>query len=93
MGIEYSLRFAGADADRVIALLRRLPGVREAAPPGGSFDLGGEPSGGGWPAATVVVEEGGAYFCDHCGGTGPEHLGVVVAWLVGEFGPVTVDEL
>jgi hypothetical protein len=94
MGIEYALRFAEADPGRVAALLRSLPTARELPPPyQQQVGLGGDPSGGGWPAATVMAEAGGAYFCDHCGGMGPEYLGVVVAWLVGEFGPVTVSEL
>jgi hypothetical protein len=88
MGIEYALRFDAPDSDRVAALLRRLPGVREM--PDQRFDLG--PSVDGCPTATVMAEPGGAYFCDNCGGGGPEQLGVV-AWLVGEFGAVIVSEL
>jgi hypothetical protein len=89
MGIEYAIRFDVSDGDRVAARLRRLPDVRER--PDKRFDLG--PAADGWPTATVTVEPGGAYFCDHCGGGGSEQLGVVVAWLVGEFGPVTVSDL
>jgi hypothetical protein len=93
MGIEYMLRFASTDPDRVAALLRRLPTARELPPPyQQQVGLGGGPPDE-WPAATVMAEADGVYFCDHCGGTGREHLGVVVAWLVGAFGAVTVSEL
>ena len=93
MGIEYKLRFAAAESDRVAALLRRLPTARELPPPyHEQVGLGDGPPDE-WPAATVVAEADGVYFCDHWGGTGPAHLGVVIAWLVSEFGPVTVSEL
>ena len=93
MGIEYKLRFAAPDPDRVAALLRRLPTARELPPPDQhQVGLGGG-SPDEWPAATVMAEADGVYFCDHCGGTEPEHLGVVVAWLVEEFGEVTVSEV
>ena len=92
MGIDYKLRFA--TPDRVAALLRRLPTARELPPPyQHQVGLGGGASADGWPAATVMAEADGVYYCDHCGGAGPEHLGVVIAWLAGEFGAVTVSEL
>ena len=88
------MRFAAPDPDRVAALLRRLPTARELPPPyQQQVGLGAGVSINEWPAATVMAEADGVYFCDHCGGTWPEHLGVVVAWLVGEFGEVTVSEL
>lgn len=77
MGIEYALRFAAPEAERVASLLRRLPTARELPPP--HQDQVGLGDG---PEATVAAEAGGAYFCDHCGGRGTEYLGVVVAWLV-----------
>lgn len=90
MGIEYSLKFANADQVRVTALLRSLPGARERE---SWFDLGLSDNPDDWPTATVRADPEGAYFVDNFGGGGPEQLGVVVAWLVGEFGPVTVEEL
>lgn len=94
MGVEYQLRFATSDPDRVAAFIRSLPTARELPLPyHRQVGLGTGASADEWPAATVAAEADGVYFCDHCGGTGPEHLGVVVAWLVGEFGPVTVSEL
>jgi hypothetical protein len=93
MGIEYMLKFADPDPARVAALLRSLPGAREKPPPDPWFDLGVTENPDDWPTATVQADAEGAYFVDHCGGGGPEQLGVVVAWLVGEFGPVTVVEL
>jgi hypothetical protein len=44
------------------------------------------------PDASVQAEPYGAYFCVF-GGHGREILGLVVARLVSEFGPVTVAEL
>jgi hypothetical protein len=89
MGIEYGLRFHAADPDVVAAVLRRLPAAREA--PTLRFEVGVQ--AGEWPQATVQVEAGGVYFCDHCGGTGRALLGEVVARLVSAVGPVTVEEL
>ncbi|MBN9520675.1 hypothetical protein J0H58_19515 [bacterium] len=92
MGIEYHLKFDNPGPSRVAALLRSLPGAREK-PPHPWFELGVTADPGDWPTATVQADPEGAYFVDNCGGGGPEQLGVVVAWLVGEFGPVTVTEL
>lgn len=98
MGIEYSLRFSAPDADAVAALLRSLPGATASSPvgggpPGHQFDLGADPAGQDWPAATVQVEPDGAYFCSYGGEPGRAYLGEVVAALVSYFGPVTVEEL
>jgi hypothetical protein len=90
MGIEYSLKFADPDPARVTALLRSLPGARERE---SWFDLGVTPDPADWPTATVQADPAGAYFVDNCGGGGPEQLGVVVVWLIGEFGAVNVEEL
>jgi len=57
------------------------------------FDLGGCAAAGNVPLAMVQVEQYGAYFCDHCAGSGRELLGAVVARLVSRFGAVTVEEL
>ena len=91
VGIEYRLRFEAPDAQAVAVVLRRLPAAREATPPGSRFDLG--VAGSDRLQATVEVEPGGAYFCDHCGGSGRELLGEVVAGLASVFGAVTVEEL
>jgi hypothetical protein len=91
MGIEYGLRFNAPDAEAVAAVLRRLPGVREVTTPDHRFDLG-VGSDEGWPEATVMVDEAGAYFCDHCGKGGRALLGEVVASLVSAFGAVTIEE-
>jgi hypothetical protein len=93
MGIEYSLRFNAPDAEAVAEELRRMPGVREVATPHHGFEFREGVAEGDWPHATVMVEPGGAYFCDHCGGTGRAWLGAVVATLASSFGPVTVEEL
>ena len=91
MGVEYQLRFTAPDAAAVADVLRRHPAARESAPPGLRFEFGS--AGGGRPEATAEVEAGGAYFCDHCGGSGRALLGEVVARLVSAFGAVTVEEL
>lgn len=91
MGIEYRLRFESTDGEEVADVLRRLPAVRAGTPPGNQFDLGD--AGHDWPQATVEVEPGGVYFCDHCGGAGRALLGEVVARLTSAFGIVTVEEL
>jgi len=91
MGIEYHLRFTASDAIDVAEVLRRHPEAREIAPPSLRFEFGS--AGEGWPQATVQVEAGGVYFCDHCGGSGRALLGEVVARLVSAFGTVTVEEL
>lgn len=89
MGIEYTLRFSASDPEAVAEELRRLPTAREVSPPSHRFDFGV----GDLPQATVQVEPGGAYFCDHCSGPGRALLGEVVARLVSAFGVVSVDEL
>jgi hypothetical protein len=91
MGIEYRLRFAAPDAETVAAELRRLPAAREVPAQAHRFDLG--LGAADLPQATVQAEPGGAYFCDHCGGTGRALLGEVVARLVTAFGPVSVEEV
>src|SRR5262245_37798470 len=83
VGFEYRLRFAVPDSSAVAAVIRRLPEVREAIPPGSGFDFGH--AGGGWPQATVQVETGGIYFCDHCSPGGGAVLGNLVAALVSAF--------
>ena len=88
LGIEYRLTFEAPNAEAVAAVLRRLPASRESDAEPGRFDLGESE----WPEAVVQVEQGGAYYCDNCGGRGRELLGVVVARLVAVFGPVTVTE-
>ena len=91
MGIEYRLRFEAPDVEAVADVIRRLPAARAATPPGNRFDLGD--ASHDWPEATVVVELGGVYYCDHCGGSGRALLGEVVARLASAFGVVTVEEL
>jgi len=93
MGIEYRLQFSAPDPETVAAVLRRVPGARESPPPDRRFEIGGDETKQEWPWATVQVEAGGAYFCNHCGGPGRALLGEVVARLVASFGPVVVDEL
>jgi hypothetical protein len=93
MGIEYRLQFSSSGAEAVAAVLRRLPAAREASSPSHKFELGPGATERDWPQATVQVEPGGVYFCDHCGGTGRALLGEVIARLVSAFGVVTVDEL
>jgi hypothetical protein len=91
VGIEYRLRFEAPDGEAVANVLRRLPAARAATPPDNRFDLGD--ASHDWPQATVEVEPGGVYFCDHCGGSGRVLLGEVVALLASVFGVVTVEEL
>jgi hypothetical protein len=91
MGIEYRLRFEAPDGEAVADVLRRLPAACAANPPRSRFDLGD--AGQNWPQATVEVEPGGVYFCDHCGGSGQALLGEVVARLASAFGVVIVEEL
>lgn len=43
------------------------------------------------PDASVAVESGGVYFCDH-GGKGRDYLGRVVAALISYCDQVTVQE-
>jgi hypothetical protein len=91
VSIEYRLRFEAPDGEAVADVLRRLPAARAATPLGNRFDLGD--AGHDWPQATVEVEPGGVYFCDHCGGSGRALFGEVVARLASAFGVVTVEEL
>jgi len=91
MGIEYRLRFDAPDAAAVAAVLRRVPGASKAHAQEDSIDLVATPFG--QPQATVQAEPGGAYFCDHCGGSGRALLGEVVAHLASAFGAVIVEEL
>lgn len=91
MGIEYRLRFVAPNPAAVAEVLRRHPEARDAEPPGSGFEYGF--TAGDWPQASASVEAGGAYFCDHCGGSGRAILGELIAKLVSAFGPVTVEEL
>jgi hypothetical protein len=87
MGIEYTLRVTEPDEERIVALIRLLPEVREM--PGQGFEVG--PFGGGWPTASVSPDTDGVYFIDY--GGGHELLDQLVALLTEAFGPVTVEEL
>lgn len=91
MGIEYQLRFDAPDAASVAEVLRRHPTACDGDPPGVRFEFGS--TGEGWSEATAVIEGGGLYFCDHCGGLGLAVLGGVIVRLASAFGPVTVEEL
>ncbi|MEI7425036.1 MAG: hypothetical protein WCK10_02875 [Candidatus Staskawiczbacteria bacterium] len=90
--MEYKIRFRFPDTASVTAFLHRLPMVGEA--PGASNDFEFREAGntGSMPDASAHVVPDGLYFCDH-GGQGEQFLGVVVACLVSEFGPVTVADL
>lgn len=91
MGVEYRLRFVAPDVAAVADVLRRHPEARGGDPPGLRFEYGS--AAGGRPQATAQVETDGAYFCDHCTGSGRAVLGELVARLASAFGPVTVEEL
>jgi hypothetical protein len=93
MGIEYRIQFSFPNTETVVAEIRRIPWARQSSSSALEFELRLEESDKNWPDATVVVEAGGVYFCDHCGGSGRKVLGEVVARLVSAFGPVTLDEL
>lgn len=90
MGTEYTLRFAHTGADFVASVLRRIPMKCELSEEGG-FEFRAPDNTGNMPDATAIVEANGLYFCDH-GGAGRHVLGVIVAGLVSEFGPVTVAD-
>jgi hypothetical protein len=92
MGIEYKLRFAFPDAASVVSVLRRLPIVREVRRTKTVFEFHAAGNNGSMPDALAHIEQDGLYFCDN-GGSCREFLGVVVACLVNEFGPVTVADL
>lgn len=91
MGIEYKLQFAHSNPAGVASVLRRLPMVREMSGHTGEFELRAMETTGTMPDATAHIEPDGLYFCDH-GGSGRQFLGIVIAQLVGEFGPVTVGD-
>lgn len=93
MGIEYKLRFSTVDPEAVAKELRLLPEVREVSQSRHWFDLGCRAPDQDRPQATIEIEPGGVYFCDHCGGQGRMWLDNVVARLVAAFGPVTVEEV
>ena len=93
MGIEYSLGFAAPSSEAIADVVRRLPAVRELHAPDHRFVLGLDESVSDWPEATVIMETGGLYFCDHCGGGGQAAINVVVAAMTSAFGPVAVEEL
>jgi hypothetical protein len=91
MGIEYKMQFTHTGTESVASILRRLPMVREVPADEGKFELRAGETQGTMPDATACVEPDGLYFCD-CGGAGRQLLGVVIARLVSEFGPVTVAD-
>ncbi|WP_020469660.1 hypothetical protein [Zavarzinella formosa] len=86
MGIEYTLQVDPPDPARILPLIRRLPELQETEE---GFNVG--PFGSGWPSASLSLNPLGVYFCDYAR-TGTL-LGLLVAWLAGEFGSVTVSEL
>ncbi|WP_020474498.1 hypothetical protein [Zavarzinella formosa] len=86
MGIEYTLRVDPPDPARILPLIHRLPEIQETEQ---GFNVG--PFGGGWPSASLALDPQGVCFCDYAR-TGTQ-LGLMVAWLAGEFGRVTVEEL
>ncbi|WP_165228174.1 hypothetical protein [Aquisphaera insulae] len=90
MGVEYRLRFAHTDGDVVASVLRRLPQLRALASPG-AFELRLAGPSEGPPDASLQVEPCGVCFCWY-GVAGREFLGTVIARLVSEFGPVTVED-
>lgn len=90
MGIEYTIRFDAPDTASVEGVLTRLHLVAEPKPYSG-FEYRKDAASPGMPDATVRIECGGLYFCDH-GGFGTEFLGCLLASLISSFGPVTVSE-
>ena len=92
MGMEYKLRFGFPDAESVNSVLRRMPMVREMPRATIDFEFRSANNADSMPDASAHVEQDGLYYCDH-GGMGRQFLGVVIATLVGEFGPVTVADL
>jgi hypothetical protein len=91
VGVEYQLHFNAPDCESVATQLRRrFSGAIEPSPGRFEFEVDDSP---GWPSATLVIEPTGAYFCDHCGGSGRAMLGQVIALFTSSFGAVTVMEL
>ena len=92
MGTEYTLRFQSPSETATETELRRIPGAAVRTKPSLAIEYRREMSNiEAMPDATVQVEGGGLYFCDH-GGFGREYLGLVIARLVGAFGLVQVEE-
>ncbi|WP_020474650.1 hypothetical protein [Zavarzinella formosa] len=83
MGIECTLRVDAPDPARILLLIQRLPEVRETEH---GFAVGSY--GGGWASASLSLDPQGVCFCDYAR-TGTQ-LGLLVAWLAGEFGRVSV---
>lgn len=93
MSIEYRLRFRRSDPVQLRAALRRIPGALEISDPTPRFEFINPHAPQQWPDATVIVEEDGVYFRDHCGGNGDHLLGEVTARLTATFGPGALEEL
>jgi hypothetical protein len=91
MGMEYKLQFEFPNAESVTTVLRRLPMVREAQRTTLDFEFRVAENSGSMPDALARIEQDGLYFCDF-GGMGRQFLGILVARLVSEFGPVTVAD-
>ncbi len=91
MGIEYRLQFTAPDAATVVSVLQRLPMVQKVAGDEPMFELRTEQTTDTMPDAVVSLQPDGIYFCDNRG-SGKQLLGVLIARLVSEFGPVTVAE-
>jgi hypothetical protein len=87
MGTEYAIRFEHAGPESVNVVLRRL---RMAQATSQGFELRATQTDG-MPDAFIRIEPNGLYYCDN-GGAGKEFLGVLIARMVSEFGPVTVAD-
>lgn len=93
MGIEYRLRFRFSDPAQLHAAVRRIPGALEVSEPTPRFEFLNPFAPQQRPDATVILENDGVYFCDHCGENGDHLLGEVTARLTAAFGPVALEEL
>ena len=91
MGNEYSIRFKSPDHSSIEQALKQFPLHVESLLEPSKLEFRKTDSHHDMPDASIHIETGGLYFCDH-GGLGREFLGQLVAALVSRFGSVTVAE-
>lgn len=91
MGLEYSIQFAWPDRATIERVLRAVPGIAVLDTSPASFELrsGDDPST--MRLASLQPTADGLYFCDWT--LNGACLYLVVAYLLAEFGTVTVAQL
>lgn len=91
MGVEYLITYPAHPAESLQAVLAPLASQWDSSAQAGYFSSVETLAENTMPDASMAIEPGGVYFCDH-GGQGRAFLGRLVAALVSRYDQVTVQE-